>query len=127
MPSGDELKAFLRERGLRRKDAAAALHVSKDAFDRFCLPNDSPGHREMEHGLWELLLVKLGLHTPERLDLPARPTIRPARKLDARTEEAVRLRNDGKTLAAIGRRMGGLSRQRVHQLLRRAAQPAAAG
>lgn len=126
MPSGDELKVFLREHRLRRLDVAEALHVSKLTLDTWCLPDDSPGHREMPPGLWELLLAKTGLHTLAPLATPARVTVTPARPLDERTAEMVRLRNEGKKLALIGRRMG-LSRQRVHQLLKVAQQPAAAG
>lgn len=66
-PSGDDLKVFLRLHGLRREDVSVALHVTKNIVDRWCLPDDSDGHRDIPLASWELLLAKMGVRPLEPL------------------------------------------------------------
>ena len=57
-PMGPQLRRLLRRRGLRRKDAARLLHVTEERVNRWCLPDESSGHRQMPMAMWELLKLK---------------------------------------------------------------------
>lgn len=65
-PTGRQLRALLRERGMRRREAAEILHVSKLILDRWCLSEKSTSFVQMPVGYWELLLLKLGIAKLER-------------------------------------------------------------
>lgn len=64
VPTGEELRAFLKRKGLRRKDVAALLYVSKDVVDRWCLPATSSGYYPIPSAMWQLLQLKVLMAGP---------------------------------------------------------------
>ena len=61
-PTPEELRELFTESGLKRKEIAEALHVSGNAVEKWTLAIDSPSHRRIPLGLYELLIIKLGKH-----------------------------------------------------------------
>ncbi len=61
-PTPEEIKALVQEEGLSRIDAAALVHVSRRAWEKWVTKVDSQDHRVMPMAAWELLLIKTGKH-----------------------------------------------------------------
>ncbi len=61
-PTPDEIRALVQEEGLSRSEAAALVHVSRRAWEKWVTKADSNDHRAIPLAAWELLLIKTGKH-----------------------------------------------------------------
>ncbi len=62
-PTPEELRVLFKESGLKRQEIAEILHVSGNAVEKWTLTSDSKSHRRIPLGLYELFLIKLGMHS----------------------------------------------------------------
>ena len=59
-PTPDEIRAAREAAGLTQSDAARLVHGTLRGWQNWEAPKDSPEHRPMHPGLWELFQIKIG-------------------------------------------------------------------
>ncbi|WP_041362170.1 DNA-binding transcriptional regulator [Methylovorus sp. MP688] len=67
LPSPDDIKTLIKQRGLTRAEFADLLHASKRTVDKWLQPVTSDDYRQMPFAVWELALLKLDNHPVYKL------------------------------------------------------------
>ena len=61
-PTPEEIRELVQEEGLSRSEAAALVHVSRRAWEKWVTKEGNQDHRAIPLAAWELLLIKTGRH-----------------------------------------------------------------